>query len=63
MSQHHFSGVESANIDNKTRTASRSVWVSLGTAVLSVLHTLSDKRGDGFAAPDYGRGPLILDFA
>lgn len=39
-------------------------WVSLGSAVLSVLTTLSDKRDPQLmAVPEYGRGPLILDFA
>lgn len=39
-------------------------WFSLGALVLSVLHSLKDTRSrNALAVPEYGRGPLILDFA
>lgn len=59
----------SKNAGDKTantlrQSALTATWLSLGSAVLSVLTTLSDKRDPQLmAVPEYGRGPLILDFA
>lgn len=63
MSSRH-KGAARADLPVDFQPKSRPVWVSLGSAVLSVLQTVMEQRSrNSLAVPDYGRGPLILDFS